>query len=114
MLRFEGIDIVKNSLGYCLVRCFIGCLLSKAGIIGMANRWDVNYQYHIHRSGWTGFRFEINTNREHGCFKVDHTSLLIVTFTLSLCLGASCMRRRSYITYRCGYRSTNCHLIVGQ
>lgn len=63
-LDFDDIDSVEDSLGYCLVECFMGRNPGKAGIVTIARRWGTWYTFHMHRSGWTIFRFDTAVERD--------------------------------------------------
>lgn len=57
-------DIDGDSLGFCLVGCFMGKNLGRGGIVAIARRWGTLYKFHLHKSGWTIFRFDMAIDRD--------------------------------------------------
>ncbi|XP_074570567.1 uncharacterized protein LOC141827233 [Curcuma longa] len=61
--NYEDIDTVEDSVGYCLVGCFMGRHPGREGVVKVGSKWP-SYQFFMHKSGWVVFRFDKEEDRE--------------------------------------------------
>lgn len=58
MLETEDIDVVEQSVGYCLIGYFAGRFPGRQAVIHLCDSWQVKYEYHVHTSEWFIFKLE--------------------------------------------------------
>ncbi|KAG6484327.1 hypothetical protein ZIOFF_061132 [Zingiber officinale] len=61
---YEDIETVEDSVGYCLVGCFMGRHPGRNGVHAIASRWRVPYKFYMHKSGWVVYRFDTPEDRD--------------------------------------------------
>ena len=62
-LEEEDVDVVEESLGYCLVGHFAGKFPGLAAIRSIRDGWKVKCTYWPHRTGWIVFKFHSEEDR---------------------------------------------------
>ncbi|KAG6492641.1 hypothetical protein ZIOFF_047606 [Zingiber officinale] len=62
--EYDDIETVEDSIGFCLVGCFMGRHPGKNGVSFIGSRWKVPYEFYMHKSGWVVYRFDTMQDRD--------------------------------------------------